>query len=87
MREYIYKVIIFAIAIIVVFEFTIGKELSNINNKIDIFGTKEGRKKIVASLKKEIKKANEKENYLDEEERELIRNFIFKIKKEVALDN
>ena len=87
MREYIYKVIIFAIAIIVVFEFTIGKELSNINNKIDIFGTKEDRKKIVASLKKEIKKANEKENYLDEEERELIRNFIFKIKKEVALDN
>tara|TARA_Y100001970_G_C13724202_1_gene598170 strand:+ start:10 stop:273 length:264 start_codon:yes stop_codon:yes gene_type:complete len=87
MREYIYKVIIFAIAIIVVFEFTIGKELSNINNKIDIFGTKEGRKKIVASLKKEIKKANEKENYLDEEERELIRNFIFKIKKEIALDN
>ncbi len=87
MREYIYKVIIFAIAIIVVFEFTVGKELSNINNKIDIFGTKEGRKKIVASLKKEIKKANEKENYLDEEERELIRNFIFKIKKEVALDN
>ena len=46
MREYIYKVIIFAIAIIVVFEFTVGKELSNINNKIDIFGTKEGRKKL-----------------------------------------
>ena len=85
MREYIYKVIIFAIAIIVVFEFTIGKELSNINNKIDIFGTKEGRKKIVASLKKEIKKANEKENYLDDEERELIKNFILKIKKELSL--
>ena len=86
MREYIYKVIIFAIAIIVVFEFTIGKELSNINNKIDIFGTKEGRKKIVASLKKEIKKANEKENYLDEDERILIRDFIIKIKKELALN-
>ena len=86
MREYIYKVIIFAIAIIVVFEFTIGKELSNINNKIDIFGTKEGRKKIVASLKKEIKKANEKENYLDEEERVLIKNFIKKIQKELSLD-
>ena len=86
MREYIYKVIIFAIAIIVVFEFTIGKELSNINNKIDIFGTKEGRKKIVASLKKEIKKANEKENYLDEDERILIRDFIIKIKKELDLN-
>ena len=28
----------------------------------------EGRKEIVSSLKKEIRKANEKENYLDEEE-------------------
>ena len=32
-------------------------------------------------------KANEKENYLDEEERELLRNFIIKIKKELELNN
>ena len=43
----------------------------------------EGRKKIIESIKKEIKKANDKENYLDEEERELIKNFIIKIKKEL----
>ena len=35
---------------------------------------------------KEIKKANEKENYLDEEERELIKDFIIKIKKEINLN-
>ena len=45
----------------------------------------EGRKQLVNSLKKEIKKANEKENYLDEEERILIRNFINKIKNEINL--
>ena len=49
------------------------------------FGTSEGRKEIIISLKKEIKKANEKENYLNDEERELIRNFILKIKKELTL--
>ena len=87
MRNYIYKTIITIIAVIVIFEFTIGKELSQINEKINYFGTADGRKEIIISLKKEIKKANEKENYLDEEERELIRNFIFKIKKEIALDN
>ena len=86
MRQYIYKVIIFVIAIIVVFEFTIGKEISQINEKINAFGSSEGRKKIITSLKKEIKKANEKENYLDEEERILIKNFIIKIKKELALN-
>jgi|TARA_B110001452_G_C14842663_1_gene294289 hypothetical protein len=86
MREYIYKVIIFAIAIVLVFKFTIGKEITNITSKVDLFSSTEGRKKIVTSLKKEIKKANEKENYLDEEERILIRNFIIKIKKELATD-
>tara|TARA_Y200000002_G_C22662265_1_gene656325 strand:+ start:281 stop:547 length:267 start_codon:yes stop_codon:yes gene_type:complete len=83
MRSYIYKTIITIIAIIIVFEFTIGKQLSQINEKINYFGTSEGRKSIIISLKKEIKKANEKENYLDEDERILIRNFIIKIKKEI----
>ena len=86
MRQYIYKTIIAVIAIIVVFEFTIGKEISKLNDKIDSFGSKEGRKKMINSLKKEIKKANEKENYLDDEERELIKDFIIKIKKEINLD-
>jgi len=44
-------------------------------------------KNIIKSIKKEIKKANEKENYLDEEERILIRNFYLKIKKEINLKN
>jgi len=70
----------------VVFEFTIGKQLSQINEKINYFGTAEGRKSIIISLKKEMKKANEKENYLDDEERELIKNFILKIKKELSLE-
>tara|TARA_B100001250_G_scaffold413988_1_gene450105 strand:- start:2919 stop:3182 length:264 start_codon:yes stop_codon:yes gene_type:complete len=87
MRDYIYKVIIFAIAIILIFKFTIGKEISQINEKINFFGSSEGRKQIITSLKKEIKKANEKENYLDDEERKLIRDFIIKIKKEIAVNN
>ena len=85
MRSYIYKTIITIIAIIVAFEFTIGKEISQINEKINYFGTADGRKEIIISLKKEMKKANEKENYLDDEERELIKNFILKIKKEISL--
>ena len=85
MRNYIYKTIITIIAVIVIFEFTIGKEISQINEKINYFGTADGRKEIIISLKKEMKKANEKENYLDDEERELIKNFILKIKKELSL--
>ena len=87
MKSYIYKVIIAAIAIILVFKLTIGKEISQINKKINFFSTKEGRKEIISSIKKEIRKANGKENYLDEEERILIKNFIEKIKKELELGN
>ena len=86
MREYIYKIIIFVVAMIVIFEFTIGKEISQINEKVNYFTTSDGRKEIINSLKEEIKKANNKKNYLDTEERELIRNFIKKIQKELALN-
>ena len=87
MKNYIYKVVIFMIAIIIIYEFTIGKQVNQFNEKVEYFTTKEGRKDMVSSLKKEIRKANEKENYLDEEERVLLRNFIIKIKKELQLEN
>ena len=87
MRQYIYKILIALIAVILAFEFTIGKEISQINEKINTFASSDGRKKIVESLKKEIEKANNKENYLDEDERVLIRNFILKIQKEINLNN
>ena len=83
MRNYIYKIIIAVVASIIVFEFTIGKTLNKITSQTDILLTKEGRKEIVNSIKKEIQKANDKENYLDEEERVLIKNFIKKIRKEL----
>ena len=87
MRNYIYKVLIITISIIIIFEFTLGKNLKKIDQNISFFTTKDGRKQIVSSIKKEIRKANEKENYLDEEERILLKNFIIKIRKELELNN
>ena len=86
MRNYIYKIIIFAFAIILVFEFTIGRRFNQLDKEIERFTSKEGRKANIELIKKEIRKANEKENYLDEEERILIRDFIIKIKKELTLN-
>ncbi len=87
MRNYIYKVIIFTIAIILVFEFTLGKHIDKLDQQLSFFTSKDGRKEMVTSIKKEIKKANEKENYLNEEERVLIRDFLQKIRKELELGN
>ena len=87
MKSFIYKIIIASIAVILVFKLTIGKEINQINQKINYFSTADGRKSMINSLKKEMRKANNKENYLNEEERILINDFIKKIKKELELNN
>ena len=84
MRNYIYKTLIAVIALIVIFEFTIGKTLNNITRQTDILLTKEGRKKMVNSIKAEMEKAVNKENYLKKDERILINKFINKIKSELS---
>ena len=83
MRNYIYKVIIAMIALIIVFEFTIGRKFNQIEEISNNFLTKEGRKAMINSIKNEMEKATEKENYLTENERILINKFISKIKNEL----
>ena len=83
MRNYIYKTLIAVIALIVVFEFTIGKTINRISSQTEILFTKEGRKGMISSIKMEMEKAIKKENYLDEDERILINQFIKKIKNEL----
>ena len=83
MRNYIYKVIIATIALIIVFEFTIGRKFNQIEEISNNFLTREGRKAMINSLKNEMFKATKKENYLTENERVLINEFVSKIKKEL----
>ena len=83
MRNYIYKVIIAMIALIIVFEFTIGRKFNQVEEISNNFLTREGRKSMINSLKIEMSKATKKENYLTENERVLINEFVSKIKKEL----
>ena len=83
MRNYIYKVIIATIALIIVFEFTVGRKFNEFNEVTAKLLTKEGRKGMIVSIKTEMEKAINKENYLTEDDRILINKFISKIKKEL----
>lgn len=87
MRQYIYKTIIIVIALILVFEFTIGRTINKFDQKIEALFSKEGRKETIISIKNEMQKAVDKDNYLSNEERVLIRNFIKKIKQELEINN
>ena len=83
MRQFIYKVVVAVLAIILVFEFTIGKKISQFGGKVDAISSKEGRKETVNKLREEIKKAVKKEIYLSKEDAKLINEFILKIQKEL----
>ena len=50
MRDYVYKVIIATIALIIVFEFTIGRKFNQVEEISNNFLTREGRKSMINSL-------------------------------------
>ena len=83
MRQFIYKIVVIVIAIILVYEFTIGKKISQFGGKVEAISSKEGRKETVNKLREEIQKAVKKERYLSKEDAKLINEFILKIQKEL----
>ena len=83
MRQFIYKTVIIIIAVIVLFEFTIGNKISQVYEKIDVVSTKEGRKDSVNKIREELRRAVKKERYLSEEDAKLINDFLGKIRKEL----
>lgn len=83
MKSFIYKIIISVIAVILIYEFTIGKQISKYSNQINTFTTKEGRKESVNKIREEINKGIKKVRYLSKEDAKLINTFLNKIKKEL----
>jgi hypothetical protein len=87
MKQFIYKTIIFIIAVILIYEFTIGKQISNYSDKLNAVSSKEGRKDSVEKIREEIKKGVKKDRYLSKEDAKLINQFIQKIRKELSEAN
>ena len=53
--------VVVVLSIILVYEFTIGKKISQFGSKVDAVSSKEGRKETVNKLREEIQKAVKKE--------------------------
>ena len=84
MRQFIYKIVVIVVGIILVYEFTIGKQIALFKDRADILISKEGRRDGVNKLRNEIGKAINKERYLSREDAILLNKFISKIQKELA---
>ena len=83
MKQFIYKTIVAIIAIVLVYELTIAKQIKEFTSQSEIILTKEGRKDGVEKIRKELKKAIKKERYLSKEDAKLINQFIRKIRNEL----
>ena len=75
--------VVVVLSIILVYEFTIGKKISQFGGKVEAITSKEGRKETVNKLREEIQKAVKKDRYLSREDAKLISEFILKIQKEL----
>ena len=83
MKQFIYKMLIFTLSIILIYEFTIGKQISQFSGRMDAVSSKEGRKESINKLREELKRAVKKDRYLSKEDAKLISEFLFKIQKEI----
>lgn len=83
MKSFIYKIIISVIAVILIYELTLGKQISKYSNQLNILTSKEGRKESVNKIREEINKGIKKERYLSKEDAKLINKFINKIQREL----
>ena len=75
MKQFIYKMLIFTLSIILIYEFTIGKQISQFSGRMDAVSSKEGRKESIDKLREELKRAVKKDRYLSKEDAKLIGEF------------
>ena len=75
-----------ALVFFIAFKLTIGSLINQTKSEIKNLTSKENVERLKSEIRKEMKKAIEKENYFTEEERYLTSNFIKKIRDELALD-
>jgi len=86
MKIFIYKTLIVMLFVYLVFEFTVGKRLDKFERQIEILQSKEERNRTIDKIRKEIKRANNREYILSQEDRILISDFLKKLGKELSLE-
>ena len=87
MKIFIYKTLIVISSVYLLYQFTLGQEIRNYENKMEnLLHNKEKKKQVIEKIKEEIKSATQKENLFTDDEKELLSNFINKILKELSLN-
>ena len=83
MKIFIYKSIIVFFLFIIAFHATVNYKLRSYEKELKSFVSEENKEKYKNKIKDEMRKAIKKENYFTVEEKNLINDFLQKIKKEL----
>ena len=84
MKIFIYKTIFVLIGLYILYQFTIGLKISSYERDLRSLTNDQGREDIRNKIRNELKKANNKDKILSEQDRKIIKEFITKIKGELA---
>lgn len=83
MKIFIYKTLFAAFIFFVLFQITVGSTVKLIKKQVSILSSEENMTNIKDKIRKEITSANKKDRYLSEEDAQIIKEFINKIKSEI----
>ena len=84
MKIYVYKTLFIFVCIFILFQFTIGAKLKQLNNELAKLKSKQNIEIIKDKLRDELRNAISKKNYLSPDDAKLINEFINKLKKELS---
>ena len=83
MKIFFYKTLFVALVFFIIFKITIGSALKEVEIKFKNLSSKENVELVKDKLRKEMKDAIEKEDYINDEDAELIKKFLLKIQSEI----
>ena len=83
MKIFFYKTIFALLGLYILYQFTIGKKIEYYESKFKNLTTDQGRENIRNKVREELKKATEKDQILNTEDKEILKKFITKIQTEL----
>ena len=83
MKFFVYKVLISAFVIFLLYQFTIGYTISKFQQKISTIANKENLEMVKDKIRNEMKAGLEKDKILKDEDAVLLREFFKKINSEL----
>ena len=84
MKIFVYKTLFIFVCVFILFQFTIGAKLKQLNGELAKLKSKQNIEIIKDKLRDELRNAISKENYLSPDDAKLINEFINKLKKELS---